>query len=257
MLESEGRTDPTVQELLQVQRRLLQAERRAAIAQATASVTHDISQPLTAMLSNGELALWEMESLPSSPSLASLRSRLEKMLRATDAMTDILKRTQRTVQAPEEPAVLLDLGEILRGVIPFLCPRAESSGIVLDIDPGSLPQVSADPLQMTQVFLHLLSNAFEALENRPGGRVRVCGAVDPRTGERLVRVEDDGPGVDPEIRDRIFRPFFTTRPTPQHLGLGLSIARQILKRLGASIELLAHEGSGAVFELRFPSGLLR
>ena len=138
-------------------------------------------------------------------------------------------------------------------------PRGDTA-VRLEVDP-SLPLVEADPHQLCQLFTNLLINAFEALDG--GGAVTVTareGVIDddigagaephPPTPSLVVEVADDGPGVPPELTDRIFNPFFTTKP--QGSGLGLAIVRKIVDAHDGRIDIVSGAGRGTRFRVTLP-----
>jgi C4-dicarboxylate-specific signal transduction histidine kinase/Tfp pilus assembly protein PilF len=238
--------------LHQAQESLAQAEKMSALGQLAASVAHDLYQPLTAMLANGDCAMLHLDRLPRDPAAESLRVSLERILQGAEHMSRILRNIQRFSRPGEEVRQDLDLGEVLHYTVQLVRHPLSRSGISIDLVPESFPRILGDPNQMMQVFMNLLMNARDALEGHRSAQVWLRGGCDPRTGEGLVWVRDNGPGVPPQLRERIFEPFFTTKPSDRGTGLGLSIIRRIMEKHGGSIRLLEAQGSGAWFELRFP-----
>jgi signal transduction histidine kinase len=115
--------------------------------------------------------------------------------------------------------------------------------------PSDLPAVEGDAGALNQVFLNLIKNAAEALAGR-GGSIRVETSV--AAGTLKVVVRDDGPGMTPEVQERLFEPFFTTKGANGGTGLGLSICRQIAVRHGGALEVQSQEGQGTVMTLTLP-----
>jgi signal transduction histidine kinase len=195
--------------------------------------------------------------------LAKLRERLEfddlcdTLAELVDIVTEGLERTSRLVgdlrdlAAPDggrQPDV-----NVARGLLTTLALVKHSfrdAGVALEFDvPQELPGIEADPRALNQVFLNLLKNAAEALRER-GGTVKVAARAE---GDSiLVTVRDDGPGIAPELRARIFEPFFSTKGAGRGTGLGLSISRRIVAEHGGSLELESLPGRGAAFQVTLP-----
>ena len=115
---------------------------------------------------------------------------------------------------------------------------------------GTLPPFPCIPQRLQQVFLNLVVNAAQAIDE--GGTIRVV--TESRLDTVVVRVEDDGPGMSPEVRERVFDPFFTTKPVGQGTGLGLAIAYEIVRQHGGELEVSCPEGAGTRVEVRLPLG---
>jgi signal transduction histidine kinase len=120
--------------------------------------------------------------------------------------------------------------------------------VVVEADlPEGAPRVHGDPRALNQVFLNLLKNAVEALEGT-GGTLRV--RLRHEEGSVTVEVEDDGPGIDPALRERLFEPFVTSKAPGRGTGLGLPISRRIVQECGGSIEVRSEPGRGTCFTVR-------
>jgi signal transduction histidine kinase len=115
-----------------------------------------------------------------------------------------------------------------------------------------VPEVTADPSAIKQLVLNLLKNAADALEET-GGTVRIQAAASPDGREAVLSVMDDGPGIDAELRARIFAPFFTTKAAGRGTGLGLAICRRIAEAHEGALEVGESESGGAAFTLRLPA----
>jgi len=165
-----------------------------------------------------------------------------------------LDRTSRLVSdlrdfaAPRAGGVgVADARRGLESTVQLVRHEAQQAGVNLETDiPEGIPRVVADARALNQVFLNLLKNAVEALEGS-GGTVRVR----MRRGEGCVTidVEDDGPGIDPALRDRLFEPFVTSKPAGRGTGLGLPISRRIVQEFGGSLELCSAQAHGSCFRV--------
>jgi two-component system NtrC family sensor kinase len=137
--------------------------------------------------------------------------------------------------------------------------KAEVEGIGLFLETaGDCPPVKADPGQLQQVLVNLLNNAIDAVaQKRPpeGGLVEV--RIGPAGQEVEIRVRDNGVGISPEDLDKIFTPFFTTKPVGQGTGLGLPVCFGIIDKMGGRIIVASQEGQGATFTVLLPAAGLR
>ena len=121
-------------------------------------------------------------------------------------------------------------------------------GVTVERDFGEIPRVRCYPAQLNQVFMNLVMNACDAMDGRGVVRIRTR----PRNEGVRLEFEDDGPGIDPELRGRVFEPFFTTKPVGQGTGLGLSISHGIVERHGGQMLVECPHGGGTVFRLDLP-----
>jgi signal transduction histidine kinase len=149
---------------------------------------------------------------------------------------------------------LADLNQCLDSTANIVWPMMKHL-VVLEKEYRELPSICCFPMQLKQVFLNLLVNAFQAIEERVGGRgetgrIRLQSA---RLGEGVVvSVADDGVGIPPENRDRIFDPFFTTKKVGSGTGLGLSTSYSIVRRHGGTLSVESHPGKGTTFHVFLP-----
>jgi C4-dicarboxylate-specific signal transduction histidine kinase len=280
--------ESTIYELKQTEVQLVQAERLAAVGELAAGIAHEVNNPVNFSINSlqalrarfGDIdalmsAVGELD--PESPE--RLRADLEKLIRLeaqlgfadlmpellelVEIATDGLDRTHRLVKDLQNFA---RPGNVQHGPVDVRDALASTIRLVraaaLDADVSiesaldeEVPMVEGSVSVLNQVFLNLLKNATEALEDRRGGTVRVsvhCES-DREGDEVVVRVADDGPGVDPGVASQVFDPFVSTKPAGRGAGLGLSMCRRILNELGGSIELVDRELPGATFEVRLPA----
>jgi two-component system NtrC family sensor kinase len=236
------------------QQRLEQASRLADIGQLAAGVAHEINTPLASIAlraesllrSSQEPALVALESFKNFPrylkTIEEETFRCKKIIRALLEFSSSHKpKTQPTdLNALAERAADL-LGHQM---------RLKQVDLRLRLTPG-LAHVPADDGQLRQVLLALLMNALDA--TRAGGHIDVeTGRREP--GQVVLAVRDDGEGIPPEIRDKIFSPFFTTKPFGQGTGLGLAICHGIVTSHGGTIEVESEAGQGARFSVLLPAG---
>ncbi len=222
------------------------AERVAAWREVARRLAHEIKNPLTPIaMSIENLRDAHAARSPALDELfeASSRTILEEVAR----LKRIVDEFSRFARLPRPELQRLDVNELVASVLTLY--GATPAGLSLRRElAAELPAVSADRDQLTQVLLNLVQNAEQALAGR-GGAVTVRTRADG--GAVLLEVADDGPGVPPEHRERIFEPYFTTKEAGT--GLGLAIARRIAEEHGGALELECPSAGGAIFRLRLPA----
>ena len=226
---------------------LLQQEKLAAVGQLVSGVAHELNNPLAGVMSYAELLLASAATLDHDTRLAVETIHHEAM-RAAKIVSSLQTFAR---QQPTERRDA-DLNAIVTDTLALRRYALRAAQIELDValDPA-LPRTWADPFQLQQVVLNLLANAEQALAEWIGPRRIV---VSTRyVAERIViAVADTGPGVTDDHRDRIFNPFFTTKPVGEGTGLGLSISDGIVRQHGGRIRVESQPGTGATFLVEIP-----
>lgn len=236
--------DETEKKRLRAQ--LAEAEKLTAAGNLIAGVAHELNNPLAAVVGFAEV----LKDLPAGPEeREDLRCLHQSALRCRDIVAGLLLFVRKGKAARHR----LSLNYVVQAALGLFEYRMiKADGIRLDVElaPG-LPEVAGEFQKIEQVLVNILSNACDVLRGRPDPRV-IAVRTRVREGRPEVEIEDNGPGVPPELRRRIFEPFFTTKPAGQGTGLGLSISAQIVAEFGG--ELLCEEvrGGGARFSARFP-----
>ena len=237
-------TDVTEEE--QTRRRLLHAEKLSVVGQTLASVAHELNNPLAAIVGYADL-LAESHVTPEVERLL-LRIR-EQATRTSRIVKNLLSVARR--RGPERTRVTLN--EVVTSVIDLFAYDARLNNVlILPSLAPDLPGVMGDRHALQQVLVNLVQNALHALRGRTGGgRIEIRTSVD--RGMAVVSVRDDGPGISPENRAKIFEAFFTTKGPDEGTGLGLAISRGIAREHGGDLALeMPHEGPGAQFVMRIP-----
>jgi signal transduction histidine kinase len=235
--DSEQRKAERVQaELAKVKEELVRQTRLATLGQMSASVAHDLRNPLGA-IRNATYFL-SRKVPPTEPKWAEYLDLIDREVVICDQIiTNMLELTRSKEAAP----AILDLGQLVRKAFQSAKPPG---GVHFHFRAAAEPiLVRADPLQLRQVFDNLLKNSLDALAG--GGEIWVEAATDG--GSSIILMSDSGPGVAPELRDRLFEPLFSTKA--KGTGLGLWICRQVVERHGGHIEHVEVPGRG--FALRF------
>ena len=236
-----------VEAQLEAERKLIQAEKLAAVGEMAAGIAHELNNPLTTVTGFTELVLDEM------PENGEIRPDLELVLREARRARDVVRRLLDFSRSSESERTRVDLNELMDDVLALTNHLMHTSGVQLDVSLGKhLPWVSVDRNQMKQVFLNLFHNALQAMPT--GGQLFVRTGARQRNGRKWVTasIRDTGAGITPEHRERIFEPFFTTRSGQGGTGLGLSVTYGIVSDHGGEIEVDSEVGHGASFTVWLP-----
>ncbi len=235
------------------QQRLQQAARLAEIGQLAAGVAHEINTPLASIALRAE-SLFRSAQDPALTSLAAFAN-FPRYLKTIEEETFRCKKIIRALlefsswRRPEtKPTNLNALAERAADLVGHQM-KLKQVILSLRLEPG-LESVPADDGQLRQVLLALLMNALDATPE--GGHIEVSTAGRPKGGVTLT-VKDDGAGIPPEVRDKIFNPFFTTKPFGQGTGLGLAICHGIVTSHGGSIDVESHPGKGTRVTVGLPA----
>ena len=223
------------------------AARASYVGLLASRLAHEIRNPLNAMNMNLQMLEEELQMQPEcagAEQFELLESTKSEVKRLANLVNNFL-----TYARPSEPRLeSRDLNSIARDLVRLLEADFAQHGVrlIVDLEP-LLPHVETDETQLRQAVINLLVNARQVLDN--GGMVTLRTRAGSK-GEVVIEVEDNGPGVPPEVRDRIFEVFYSSRGGGT--GLGLPIARQIVERHGGKIEVDSFVGRGTTFRIRLP-----
>lgn len=224
--------------------------KRGAVAEIVASLTHELSQPLSAILTNAQTCVRWIDQ--SNPSIPALREALRDVAEDSSRAAALIHRTRELFGKKTGDRETVAVNDVIRHVVRLLHERARSSLLNIELAlADDLPHVAAESGQLQQVIMNLTVNAIEALKTAAGPERRVRITSSARSaGEVEVTVHDTGPGVAFEDRDSIFSPFVTTK---RHgLGLGLPISRSIVEAYGGRLWVSANDDGGATFHVTIP-----
>lgn len=234
----------------------LRAEKLAVLGQLTAGVAHEVNNPLQYLVTNNHQALAAAEAASLDDRVPEdVRARLAraaKGMRKNEAGLERIRRLVRSLRGLSRSnngaRAPTDLSRAVEDVLAIARDKASRRQVEIVSQLPPLPPVVASSDEIGQVLLNLVLNGIDACA--AGGRVTLRARADP--DEVAFDVTDTGPGIPPELGERIFAPFFTTKPTGN--GLGLSISQRIANDHGGSLTLLSTPGEGATFTLTLPRG---
>lgn len=236
-----------VRAIARANRELLESERLATIGKMAAHVTHEVRNPLSSIGLNLELLEDELPKGSEARALHhAIQREVERLTELTDQYLSLARPNQPDLQAE-------DLGEVALSTARFLEPDVKRAGvrIVSEVEPG-LPAVLVDEAQIRQVLHNLVRNARQAMSEGGTIHLRVKAGANATV---QVSVEDEGEGIAPEVRARLFEPFLTTKG--EGTGLGLAISRHIVEAHKGSIRCEPNEPRGARFILELPIAPMR
>jgi signal transduction histidine kinase len=227
---------------------LAHASRLAAAGQLTASITHEMNQPLTAILSNAEAGAVLLAQ--EHPPLEEIRKILEDIRDADIRAAEYIKQLRNLLTRRPITLQPVDVNEVVTATARLLERVAKSHGVVIDLRlREGLPHLSGDRVHLQQAILNLMMNAVEAMAATPGDRrLTIATAVDEHD-RLIVTLRDTGPGIAADRLATIFEPFHTTKA--QGMGLGLSLVRSIVQAHGGMVWAEANAG-GATFHFAIP-----
>jgi len=238
--------------LQEARRELAQVARRTTLATMTASIAHEINQPLAAIVSNASAGLrWLTRT---EPDLAEARSALELIVDSGHRASAIITNTRAMFRKDGQQRETFSANDLARDVLALVKGELERHGVIpqMDLD-KDLPLVVGERVPLQQVLLNLIMNAAEAM-NSIVDRKRLL-SLKTRVHETdsvLITVTDSGTGIDPTAMDSIFEAFFTTKP--EGMGMGLSICRSIVESHDGRLWVTPATPYGSVFHVQLPIG---
>ena len=232
---------------------IILSERLAAVGRLAAGVAHEINNPLAVI---GEVTGYLTDLMEDEPDREQLMEELHNWLpKLTDQVRrgrSVTSRMLSFARKSEADVDVVDVNQALDEVLPFLEKEASLASVTLHRSyEQDLPPVKVEEMQLQEIFINLINNSIQALHESAGGNIWLT--TGERSGKVLIGVEDDGPGIDPEIADRLFDPFVTTKPPGRGTGLGLSICYGVVKRYDGEILVESEPGHGAKFTVVFPA----
>jgi signal transduction histidine kinase len=236
-----------------VRSELIHAARVTGLGQLTASIAHEVNQPLTAVVNNANACL---SFLPESvPNLQEIRSALAEIIEDADRASAVVGRVRQLVRKEPFAKALLNLRDVVADVSALARYESAAQHVVIRTDlADDLPPVMADRVQLQQVLLNLVVNGMDAMKGTAEAKriLTVCGRREVRDGVPgcLVSVKDAGIGFKSDETEKLFEAFYTTKS--HGMGMGLAISRSIIEEHGGRLWAEANEGGGATFLFSLP-----
>jgi len=252
-------TTSDITKRLEAEQQLIQASKMATLGEMATGVAHELNQPLAVIKTASRFFLKKVKNNePIQASVMStmaeeIDSHVDRASRIINHMREFGRKTDRKLDSISINAVLRKTSEIFSQQL-----KARGIEVVWDLE-DSLPSVHADANRLEQVFINLLINARDAIEEKVAAHPHLKGEkkifLISRRQERMVQVEvrDSGKGIPSGIIDKIFEPFFTTKEVGKGTGLGLSISYQIVQDFNGTIRAQSREEEGAAFIISFPA----
>lgn len=239
--------------LRETQAELAHLNRVMTVGELTASIAHEINQPLAAIVMNGNAALRWLALDP--PNISKARDSADLIIRDGDRASQVIARIRALLKKAPPEKMQLDVNELVEQVLTLTQNEIITNSILLRTDLAEgLPQVPADRIQLQQVMLNLIINAIEAMfsiQDRHRELLIVTGP-DRASGVR-VAVHDNGPGIDAETANNLFDAFSTTKP--EGMGMGLAISRSIIEAHGGRLWTEPKDSFGATFQFSLPANM--
>ena len=232
--------------LHKTQAELAHVTRVATLGELTASIAHEVNQPLAAIVTNGNACLRWLAG--DSPNLDEARETARRIIRDGNRAGDVIGRIRTLSRKTGTEKELLDMNQAIREVVALAEGEVRRNGVALRTElTGDLPPILGDRVELEQVVLNLIMNAIEAMSaigDRP--RELVIRTQSGEVDQVRVAVQDSGIGLDPQSMGRIFDAFYTTKS--QGMGMGLAISRSIVENHGGRLWVAPNEGRGATFQ---------
>lgn len=239
--------------------RLAQSDRLASVGMLAAGVAHEINNPLTYVIASLEVAHRIVRDATASAgagaapdALARAATLLETALQGTERVR-VIVRDLKTLARTDDEESDVDVRAVLDTCVDVAQHEIRRRVRVSRAYAPELPRVRANEARLAQVFLNLIVNAAQAIRASARGEGTIDLVAEPRDGEVVVTVADDGEGVDPAVLTRIFEPFVTTKKASAGTGLGLYVTSSIVRALGGEVAVSSERGRGARFTVTLPA----
>ena len=237
--------------LRRAQAELAHVNRVMTLGELTASIAHEVNQPLAGIVTNGAASLRWLNRKP--PELDEARGAVQSMIDDGMRASEVIKRIRALSKKAELQKLRLDVNDLIDDVVRLVERELLDHLVSLRLEvAAALPAVLGDRVQLQQVIINLVMNGMEAMAAVTGRpRVLVIRAHRHEGEQVLIEVRDSGVGIEPQVIDNLFNAFFTTKPNG--MGMGLSISRSIIEAHGGRIWATRNSGAGATFQFTLPS----
>jgi signal transduction histidine kinase len=253
--ELEMRVQERTAALQEVQSELTHVTRVMTLGELTASIAHEVNQPLAAIVTNGNATLRWLGG--ATPNLSEARQAVERIIKDSYRASAVISRIRALVKKTPPRNDLVDLNEVIGEVFTLAQNEARRNRVLLKQQlRHDLPQVRGDRVQLQQVILNLIINGLEAIAKSQNGTRELSVRSDQDEAENVrVAVSDSGEGLDSANLERVFDAFFTTKP--DGMGMGLAISRTIIESHGGRLWATSNSPHGAVFQFTLPTNAER
>lgn len=242
----------TEEALRQAQGDLARINRVTTMGELTASLAHELSQPISGAITNANVCLRKLGR--DQPDLEEVRAVVARIGRDAQRAAEIVKRIRSQFEKGASNREVIDVNEVIRETIALLRDQAVRYNISVQTEPAAdLPSIVGDRVQLQQVMMNLIVNSIEAMKDVDGTRELVIKSERAEREQILISFTDTGVGLSPQVADQIFEPFFTTKP--HGTGMGLRISRSIIESHGGRLWAVGSPGSGATFLLILPGAI--
>ncbi len=245
---------PTEEALQNAQAELAHVSRISTLGELTASITHEVNQPLAGIVTNAEASLRWLRR--ERPNLEEAQQAVERIIREGQRAAEVVRRLQALARKEEPVRRPLNLNELVEESLPLVAQEVSRQGIKIELSLAPrMPIVLADRVQLQQVLINLFINAIQAMVETTGReRVLAISSQATEAGDVMLVVSDSGPGIDPAAANELFKAFVTTKTNG--MGMGLSICKSIIEAHGGRIWAdggeTPGEVRGAVFRFVLP-----
>ena len=236
--------------LEEVQAELAHVSRVTMLGEMSASIAHEVNQPLASITINAEATQQYLAEDP--PKVAEARPLVDRIAASVERASNVIRRIRALAKKVTPEMARLDLNEVIEETVPLVRSQAISQRVLLRLQLApALPKVLADRIQLQQVVINLVVNAIDAMKDVTGRPREVEIRSQVYEGDKvIVAVQDTGIGIEPDKANKLFDAFFTTKP--DGMGMGLSICRSIIEAHGGRIWASANAGPGATLQFTLP-----
>jgi PAS domain S-box-containing protein len=236
--------------LYQAREQLARVARASTMGELTASIAHEVNQPLTAIINNSNACLRWLAT--DSPNLNEIREAVNDIIKDGNRASDVISRIRMMLKKKPLQPVALDPNVVINDVTTLMQSGCERNKVRLRIKLDSgLPEVLGDRVELQQVILNLMMNGIESMGSLNGDRILEISSSREQSGDVLITVSDNGEGFDENFGNQLFEPFFTTKA--HGLGIGLSISRSIIEAHGGKLWAVNNRKSGSTFSFTLPA----
>lgn len=241
----EERVQEETHKVVQLQQQVNQLQQLTALGYLTATLAHDLGTPLHSIAGLAKLLL-EHDTWPPD-----VGRKLELIVQQTQRLNTVIQNVRHATRLPEPHFEAVTVPELLNETLPLVEPLMQKSGIQLIVNVDeNIPILHVDRYRVQTALFNLIQNALEAMSG--GGRITVTASALPHNNTVAIIIQDNGPGIPPELLARVCEPFFSTHMDEGLRGLGLAIVRDIVKVHGGQIEIKSSPDEGTRVVLYFP-----